>query len=209
MKLKIYNHNGNKTTKTIDLDDAVFAVEPNSHAIYMAVKAQQKNMRQGNASTKTRTMVRGGGRKPWRQKGRGAARVGTIRSPLWKGGGIIHGPLSRSYSMKVNKKIKKLAKKSVLSSRVKEEKLKVIEDIFLENPKTSDLKKLLINMGVASEKTLLLVAEHDHNMVVASKNLKLLGVQIAKDASPMELLSYKNVLLTESSVKTLEGILKS
>ncbi len=209
MKLKIYNHNGNKTTKTIDLDETVFAVEPNAHAIYMAVRAQNKNMRQGNASTKTRSDVRGGGRKPWRQKGRGTARVGTIRSPIWKGGGITHGPLSRAYSMKVNKKIKRLAKKSVLSQRIKDEQLRVIEDFVLDKPKTAELRNILNNMGMASDKTLLLVAEHDQNLVTASKNLKLFGVQIAKDASPLELLSYKNLLLTESSVKTLEGMLKS
>ncbi len=131
MKRDLYKLDGTKVKSSVNLPSSIFGIEPSEHAVYLDVKATQRNARQGNASTKNRSAVRGGGRKPWKQKGRGVARAGTSRSPLWKGGGVIFGPNPHDFHMKVNKKVKSLARRSVYSSKVKDAALVIVEDIQL------------------------------------------------------------------------------
>ena len=208
MELQVYTKNGELAGRTIEVADAVFGIEPNEHAVYLAVNAQRTNSRQGTHSSKTRSMVSGGGRKPWKQKGRGGARAGTTRSPLWRGGGITHGPQPHDYNYKLPRKVKKLARISVLSSKREEEQLKVVEDFSLEQAKTKEMFAVVKSFGLENSKTLLLVSEYDKDILLAGRNIKNFKVAMASDASTYDLLDCKALLVTESSVKKLEGILE-
>ena len=208
MELQVYTKNGELAGRTIDVSDKIFAAKVNEHAVYLAVLAQRANSRQGTHATKTRSMVAGGGKKPWRQKGRGTARAGTIRSPLWRGGGTVHGPQPHPHTFRLPKKVKRLARISVLSSKVKEEKLKVLEDFTLEAPKTKEMYSVLKGFGLEGSRTLLLVSDHDEAILRASRNIKNFKVAMAADASAYDLLNCQTLLVTESSVKKLEGTLE-
>ncbi len=208
MELQVYTKNGELAGRTIDVSEDVFGAEPNEHAVYLAVNAQRTNSRQGTHSSKTRSMVSGGGRKPWKQKGRGTARAGTTRSPLWKGGGITHGPQPHGYSYKLPRKVKKLARISVLSSKREDELLKVVEDFTLDQAKTKEMFSVVKGFGLENSKTLLLVSEYDKDILLASRNIKNFKVAMASDASTYDLLDCKALLVTESSVKKLEGIIE-
>ena len=207
MELQVYTKNGELTGRKINVSDKVFGIEPNEHVVYLAVNAQRTNSRQGTHSTKTRSMVSGGGKKPWKQKGRGTARAGTIRSPLWKGGGVAHGPQPHDYNFKLPKKVRRLARISVLSSKSQDEQIKILEDFTLEQVKTREMFSIVKSFGLEGSKTLLLVPEYDESILRASKNIKNLKVAMASDASTYELLDCKVLLVMESSVKKLEGIL--
>ncbi|OGB98721.1 50S ribosomal protein L4 [candidate division KSB1 bacterium RBG_16_48_16] len=209
MRLDVYTKDGELAGRKLTVSKEVFGAEPNEHAVYLAVKAQQTNLRQGNAATKSRSMVSGGGKKPWKQKGRGSARAGTIRSPLWRGGGITHGPQPHDYLMKLPKKVKRLAKISVLSVKAKEENLKVLENFSVEEPKTKEVYKVLKSFNLIDQKTLILVPEYDARLLLASRNIKHLKVSIATDVSAHDLLDCQVLLVMEGAVKKLEGILKS
>lgn len=209
MELEVYKIDGNKAGRTIEVDEAIFACEPNLHAVYLAVKAQQTNQRQGNAATKTRGMVSGGGKKPWKQKGRGTARSGSSRSPIWRGGGTVHGPQPHEFGMSVPKKVKRLARISVLSSKTREDLLRVVEDFTVETRKTKDLASIMRGFGLENDKTLVLVPEYDGDLLLASRNIGNLKVQLASDASTLDLLESKTLLITESALKKLEGVLQS
>ncbi len=209
MEIEVFNKQGVNTGRKIKLADSVFGIEPNEHAIYLAVKAQMTNERQGTVATKTRGEVSGGGRKPWRQKGRGTARAGSTRSPIWRHGGTAHGPQPIDYEHRLPKKVKRLARKSALSAKVKDEAIKVLEDFKLEEVKTREMAGLLQNFGLSDTKTLLLLPEYDADMLRASRNIANLKVQIATDASTYDLLDCNSLLIMESAVKKLEGSLKS
>jgi len=209
MEFEVYKNTGEPTGRTIKVSNKIFGAEPNEHVVYLAVQSQRTNERQGTAATKTRSMVSGGGRKPWRQKGRGTARAGTIRSPLWRGGGTTHGPRPHDYIFKVPKKIKRLARISVLSARAKESAIKVLEDFTLEQAKTKEMYSVLKGFGLENTKTLILLPEYDPKVLLASRNIKNLNVSIATDASTYDLLNCKTLLITESAIKKLEGALKS
>ncbi len=209
MDLKIYTMAGKEAGRSITVSDDVFAIEPHEHAVYQAVQAQMTNSRQGTAATRTRTMVSGGGRKPWRQKGRGTARAGSTRSPIWRGGGTIHGPQPHDYSYRLPKKVKRLARKSVLSDKVRGETLKVVEDLNLENPKTRDVHDLLKEFGVNGQRVLLLVPDHLPGVLNASRNIKGLTMQIATDVSTVDIMKNQTILITERAIKKLEGTLLS
>jgi large subunit ribosomal protein L4 len=209
MRLDVYTKDGELAGRKLTVAKEVFGAEPNEHAVYLAVKAQQTNLRQGNAATKNRSLVAGGGKKPWKQKGRGSARAGTIRSPLWRGGGIVHGPQPHDFSMKLPKKVKRLAKISVLSAKTKDENLKVLEDFSVEQPKTKDVYNVLKNFNLIDQKTLILVPEYDAKLLLASRNIKHLKVSMATDVSALDLLDCHALLIMEGAVKKLEGILKS
>ncbi len=209
MELEVYKYTGESAGRKIKVADQVFAAEPNEHAVYLAVQSQRTNSRQGTASTKTRSMVSGGGRKPWRQKGRGTARAGTIRSPIWKGGGTAHGPQPKEYNFKLPKKVKRLARISVLSAKAQESALKVLEDFKLEEAKTKSMASMLKGFGLDNAKTLMLLSEYDENILLASRNIRNLKVVIATDASTYDLLNCKALLITESAIKKLEGTLAS
>lgn len=207
MVLQVYTKTGELAGRKIKVSKKVFGSEPNEHAVYLAINAQRTNSRQGTHSTKSRSMVSGGGRKPWKQKGRGAARAGTNRSPLWRGGGIIHGPHPHDYNYKLPKKVKKLARISVLSAKSQDEQIKVLEDFTLDQIKTKDMFAVIKGFGLENLKTLLLVPEYNENILVSSRNIKNLKVAMASDASTYDLLDCKALLVMESSVKKLEGIL--
>ena len=154
-------------------------------------------------------MVSGGGKKPWKQKGRGTARAGTIRSPIWKGGGTAHGPQPHPYSYKLPQKVKRLARISVLSAKTRDEQMKVLEDFTLTEVKTKEVFSMLKGFGLVASRTLLLVNEYDSDILLASRNIKNLKVTMAGDASTYDLLDCQALLITESAVKKLEGILTS
>jgi large subunit ribosomal protein L4 len=154
-------------------------------------------------------MVAGGGRKPWRQKGRGTARAGSTRSPVWRGGGTIHGPQPHDYTYRLPKKVKRLARRSVLSDKVRGETLKVVEDLNLENPKTRDVSELIKTFGLNGKKVLLLVPDYRPDVLTASRNIKGLTMQIATDVSIVDLMNNQTILITESAIKKLEGTLLS
>jgi large subunit ribosomal protein L4 len=207
MQVEVYSKDGQKNGKLVDLPDEVFGIEPNEHAVYLVVKAQMANRRQGTHKTKTRREVRGGGKKPWKQKGRGVARAGSIRSPLWVGGGRVFGPKPRDYSQAVNKKVNRLARKSVLSSKLKEEKLFVVEDFTIASGKTRDMASLLKSFGVDKTKALFLVSKPDEMLHRASKNLPKLHVQIGENASTYELLDCQKLFIQESAIPKIAGVL--
>ena len=188
MKLEVYKIDGTKTGESIELADTIFGIEPNDHLIYLSVKATLANKRQGTAKSKERSEVSGGGKKPWKQKGRGGARAGTSRSPLWVGGGTIFGPKPRNYRQKVNKKAASLARKSALSYKAKAEQIMVVEDFSFEAPKTKELVKILEALKVYGKKTLLLTPELNVNVYKSGRNIEKVSVLESYKASTYELL---------------------
>ncbi|MBN2412611.1 50S ribosomal protein L4 [candidate division KSB1 bacterium] len=205
MELEVYTKDGTASGRKIKVSNKVFGVDINEHAVYLAVQSYMTNNRQGTASTKTRSMVSGGGRKPWKQKGRGTARAGTSRSPIWRGGGTVHGPQPHAFHFNINKKTNKLARHSVLSAKHKDECLKVVEDFSFDDAKTRNVFTVLKNFGLEATKTLVLLPEYDANLLLASRNIKNLKILMAKDASAYDLLDCKTLLVMESAVKKLEG----
>ncbi len=209
MELQVYTKDGKEAGRSIKVSDSIFAVEPNEHAVYLAVNAQLTNLRQGTRATKTRSDVSGGGKKPWKQKGRGTARSGSSRSPIWRGGGTTHGPQPQEFEFKLPVKVKRLARKSVLSSKAKENEIKVVEDFNLDKAKTKEVAVVLKDFGLTGNKTLLLLPEYDEKFWQASRNIKNLQVHIAQDASTYDLLHCRTLLVMESAIKKLEGAFKS
>jgi len=171
MKLDIFKIDGTASGEQLELADDIFGVEPNDHAIYLAVKAYLANQRQGTSKTKERGEVRGGGRKPWKQKGRGGARAGTSRSPLWVGGGTIFCPRPRDYRQDLTKKLKRLARKSALSYKVKDNQLLIVEDFELENTKTKDFSKILSDLKIRGKKVLVLTGGYNETIYKAGRNI--------------------------------------
>lgn len=209
MKADLYKLDGTKEEGAVELPAQIFEIEPNDHAIYLDVKAIQTNARQGTASTKNRARVRGGGRKPWRQKGRGMARAGSIRSPLWRGGGTVFGPMPHEFHMKVNKKVKVLARKSVYSYKAQEGAVKVVEDLQFPEPKTREFYTLLSKWELSGKKITLLLGAVKQDVIRSGRNLPNLQIRLAKDASTYDLLDNEVLLLEQSALETLQEVLKS
>ena len=207
MEFQVYTKEGAEAGRTVDLPEEIFGIEPNEHAVYLTLKAQRTNTRQGTRATKNRSQVSGGGRKPWRQKGRGTARAGTTRSPIWKGGGTTFGPQPNDFNQKVPKKVKKLARMSVLSAKAKEEKIKVLENFSFDTIKTKQMADILKGFEVNNAKTLVLLPEHDKNVLLSSRNIKNLKVVMATDASTYDLLDCQTLLIMEDAVEKLKGVL--
>ncbi len=205
-KVDIFNQSGKKVAD-LALSDYVFAIEPHQQALYDVVNAQRAAMRQGTHSTKTRAEVRGGGRKPWRQKGTGRARQGSTRSPQWRHGGIVFGPTPRSYAVKLNQKVRQLAFRSALSYQLQNGGLKVVEAIELAEPKTKLFTEFLSGLGVEG-KTLVVSGSFDDNLVLASRNIPTVALASAAHVSVYDLLNCKNIILTKDAVATLEEVLK-
>jgi large subunit ribosomal protein L4 len=205
MKVDVYKIDGSKTGETVTLPDEVFGIEPHDHAMYQAVRAYLANRRQGTHKTKGRSEVRGGGKKPWRQKGTGRARVGTSRSPLWVGGGSIFGPKPRDYSLKLTRKMKELARKSALSLKARESQIKVVEDFSFGSPKTKDMVAVLTALGLDKTKTLLLVANTDTTMYKSGRNLQNLWMMEARNASTYDLLNNQMLLIQRSALGHLSN----
>ncbi len=204
MLVDVFSKEG-QVLSQIELNDDIFAVEPHEHALHLAVVAYLANQRQGTHKTKVRSEVRGGGKKPWRQKGRGTARAGSTRSPLWVGGGTIHGPKPRDYYMKLNKKIKILARKSALSLRLQEGNFIVLEDFQMEKPKTKEFYQVLKNLKLNEEKTLVLLPEKSKNLFLSAKNIDRVTVLEADKVSTYHILAHKKLLILRSAVEQLQS----
>ena len=203
MKLNVYKIDGKKSTETIDLPDDVFGVEPNEHLIYQAVRVYLSNQRQGTHKAKERSEVRGGGKKPFRQKGTGRARQGTSRSPLMRGGGTIFGPRPHKYRLTLPKKAARLARKSALSLKAKENEIMIVEDFTFETPKTKDLYSILSLLKINDKKTLLLTSDKNESLYKSGRNIPKLDVQISDKVATYQLLNNKMILMQKSAIENL------
>ena len=199
----VYNMEG-KEVGTIDLSDAVFGVEVNEHLVHMAVVWQLANKRQGTQKAKTRSEVSGGGRKPWRQRGTGHARQGSTRSPQWTGGGVVFAPVPRDYSFKLNKKEKRAALKSALTSRVQENKLIVVDELKFDEIKTKNFKQVMDNLKVS--KGLVVINENDKNVVMSAKNMPTVNTTLTSTLNVYDVMKAGTVVLTKDAVKTIEEV---
>jgi large subunit ribosomal protein L4 len=206
MELTIYNKEGKTTGRTVVLDDAIFGIEPNDHAIYMDVKHIMANRRQGTHSSKERNMVSGSTRKLKRQKGTGGARAGSIKNPLFRGGGRVFGPQPRDYGFKLNKKVKSLARKSALSYKAVNNQIIIIEDINFDTPKTKNFKTILQNFELNTKKILLILPETNANVVLSARNLREVGVLNATSINTYDILNAKTMFICESSIPGIENM---
>ncbi|GHB51199.1 50S ribosomal protein L4 [Mongoliitalea lutea] len=207
MELAVLKHNGEDTGRKITLSDEVFAIEPNDHAIYLDVKQFLANQRQGTHKSKERNEVAGSTKKIKKQKGTGGARAGSLKSPLFRGGGRVFGPKPRDYSFKLNKKLKQLARKSALSYKVKENSLLVLEGVSFDTPKTKNYIAFLNGLSLADKKTLLVLPEVNKNVYLSSRNLPKAKVVTVDSLNTYELLNADSLVLCEGSVSKLENIL--
>jgi len=203
MELKVYKLDGSESGQTVSLPSEVFEIEPNQHLIYQAVRTYLSNKRQGTHKTKERNEVRGGGKKPFRQKGTGNARRGTNRSPLMVGGGTIFGPRPHTYKLKIPRKAARLARKSALSMKAKGNEIMVIEDFTFEAPKTKDLFNILKSFKIENTKTLLLLSVKNDNLYRSGRNIEKLNVMISDKAATYDLLNNKLILLQKSAIDPL------
>ncbi len=201
--VSVYNIEGKEVGK-MDLNDAVFGVEINEHLVHMAVVQQLANNRQGTQKAKTRGEVSGGGRKPWRQKGTGHARQGSTRSPQWKGGGVVFAPVPRDYSFKMNKKEKRAALKSALTSRVQEDKFLVLDELKLEEIKTKKFVEILNNLKVS--KAVIVLAEDDQNVILSARNIPGVITASAGTINTYDIMKYNTVIATKDAVAKIEEV---
>ena len=201
--VSVYNMEG-KEVGTMELNDAVFGVESNDHLVHLAVVRQLANKRQGTQKAKTRSEVSGGGRKPWRQKGTGHARQGSTRSPQWTGGGVVFAPVPRDYEIKMNKKERRAALKSALTSRVQENKLIVLDDLKLDEVKTKAMQAVLNNLNVS--KAMVVLADNDQNVVLSARNIPDVITALPNTINVYDVLKYNTVILTKSAVASIEEV---
>ena len=201
--VSVYNMEGNEVGK-MDLSDAVFGVEVNEHLVHMAVVAQLANKRQGTQKAKTRAEVSGGGRKPWRQKGTGHARQGSTRAPQWKGGGVVFAPVPRDYSIKLNKKEKRAALKSALTSRVQENKFIVVDELKLDEIKTKKFQAVMDNLKVS--KALVVVDQDSSNVVKSARNIPTVKTAYVNTINVYDILKYNTVVATKTAVASIEEV---
>lgn len=205
LNIKVYNQEG-ADVKELELNDAVFGIEPNNQAIFDMVLLQRASLRQGTHKVKNRTEVRGGGKKPWRQKGTGRARQGSIRSPQWRGGGVVFGPTPRSYTFKLNRKVRRLALKSALSTKVQDNEFMALDAITLNAPKTKDMVKVLANLE-APAKTLIVVDEICENVARSANNIPGVKILDAKRINVYDILNSDKLIMTEAAIKSVEEVL--
>ena len=208
MELEIYKIDGASTGEKVELPDQIFNIELNDHVIYQDVRSYMINNRQGNASTKNRANVRGGGKKPWRQKGRGVARAGTTRSPLWVGGGRVFGPLPRDLKMKLPQKMKLLARKSAFTYKARQDRIRVIEDFTFETPKTKEMFDILKNNELLNEKVLLVTAELDRVLLQAGRNVPNLMIRVARDLCTYDILNCQILLVQKGAIDKIKEVCK-
>ena len=205
-KIEMLNLNGEKV-KDIKLNDNVFGIEPNDAVLHNAIVLSMASRRQGTHATKTRDMVSGGGRKPWRQKGTGNARQGSIRAPQWRGGGIVFGPQPRDYSKKMNKKERRLALKSALSYKAIDSELVVVDSITMETNKTKDMLALLTKLNLVNKKVLMVVEELNDNICLSTRNLGNIKVVLPEEVNTYDVINADNMLITEKALEKLEEVL--
>ena len=206
MKANIYNKSGKKLSKTVELNKKVFSVKPSEHSIYLAVKSELASKRQGTHSSKTRAEVRGGGAKPWKQKGTGRARVGSTRNPARVHGGSAFGPKPRSYDIKVNKKTKKLARISALSLKVSSDAYKIVDDLAMPSSKTKDFNDVISKLDLQNKKVTMVVGDYDKNLFLSSRNLFLVNMVSVLDVSTYDIMNSDTVLFDESSINKLNEL---
>ena len=201
--VSVYNMEGNEVGK-MELNDAIFGVEINEHLVHMAVVQQLANKRQGTQKAKTRSEVSGGGRKPWRQKGTGHARLGYIRAPQWTGGGVVFAPTPRDYSFKLNKKEKRAALKSALTSKVQENKFIVLDELKMDEVKTKKFAAVLGNLNV--NKALVVLNDNDQNVVLSARNIPDVKTALTNTINVYDILKYNTVIVTKAAVETIEEV---
>lgn len=204
-KVALYNTAGEQVGD-VELSDAVFGIEPNRHVVHDAVLMQRASLRAGTHKTKGRSEVRGGGRKPWRQKGTGRARQGSIRSPQWKGGGVVFGPTPRSYAYKLPKKVRRLAIKSVLSAKVADNEIIVLDQLTMDAPKTKQFAEVLKNLKV-ERKALVVAAEYDDNVALSARNIPGIKFVPAEGINVLDVVSHDKLIITKDAVQKVEEVL--
>jgi large subunit ribosomal protein L4 len=204
-KVALLNQAGSQVGE-IELNDSVFGLEPNQHVLFEAIVMQRASLRQGTHKVKGRSEVAGGGRKPWRQKGTGRARQGSIRSPQWRGGGTVFGPTPRSYSYKLPKKVRRLAIKSALSSKVLDEKILVLESLTFDAPKTKEFKSVLGGLSV-EKKALIVTADLDENVALSARNIPGVTVVTADGINVLDVVNHDKLIMTKAAVEKVEEVL--
>jgi large subunit ribosomal protein L4 len=203
MELAVYNKNGEKTARTISLDDSIFGISPNDHAIYLDVKQILANKRQGTHKSKEKGEITGSTRKLKKQKGTGTARFGSIKSPLFRGGGRVFGPRPRDYSFKLNKKLKRLARKSALSYKASENKITIIEDFTFETPKTKNFVQLIKSFSLEGKKIIILFPGTDLNVAMSARNIQEVLYQNSSNINTFDIMKAQQLLIVESSIKDI------
>ncbi len=206
MRVDVVNIDGTSTGRSVELSDGVFGVEPNDHVLYLAVKSYLAAQRQGTHKAKERGEIKGSTKKLKKQKGTGTARAGSIKSPVFKGGGRIFGPRPRKYEVKLNKKVKALARQSALAYKAKEEKIVVIEDFNMDSPKTKQVARLLKSIGAADSRSLLVINADDRNLLLSARNIKNAEVTNPQELNTYEILKAKTLLIKESALEALNNI---
>lgn len=206
MKVDVLNIKGEKTGRQIDLPDELFGVEPNEHAVYLAVKQYLAHQRQGTHKAKERNEVKGSTKKLKRQKGTGTARFGDIKNPLFRGGGRVFGPRPRDYEVRLNKKVKRLARKSAFSAVFKQERLVVVEPFNFEAPKTSQYVEILDKLGVRNGKSLLLLAEAKKNLVLSSRNIPKAKICVATDVNTYDIMNAGTLIISEDALDAIKTL---
>ncbi|SMO79732.1 50S ribosomal protein L4 [Melghirimyces algeriensis] len=204
-KVNVLDINGSQVGE-LELSDSVFGIEPNEAVLHQAVVMQQASLRRGTHAVKNRAAVRGGGRKPWKQKGTGRARHGSIRSPIWVGGGVAFGPTPRSYSFKLPKKVRRLAIRSALSSKMKADGLVVLDQLTMDQPKTKEMVKILSNLN-ADRKALVVGSEYDENVVLSTRNLPGVKFIDAEGLNVLDVLNHDKLIITRDAVSRVEEVL--
>ncbi|AFA49613.1 50S ribosomal protein L4 [Acetobacterium woodii] len=202
-KIDVLDVKGN-VVGDVELSEGIFGIEPNEHVVHEVVVALLANRRQGTRSALTRSEVRGGGRKPWRQKGTGRARAGTIRSPLWKGGGVIFAPKSRDYSKKVNKKVKTLAIKSVFSAKVLENEIRVLNQLVMEAPKTKEMISVLNNIN--AQKALIVLPDNNEAVIRSANNIPKVATTTVNELNVYDMLKYDVLIMTQEALEKIEEV---
>ena len=208
MEIKVLNKAGQETGRTVTLDEQIFGIEPNDHAIYLDVKQILANKRQGTHASKERGEVSGSTKKLKKQKGTGGARAGSLKSPVFVGGGRVFGPRPRNYDFKLNKKVKELARKSALTYKALEEAILVIEDFTFESPKTREMVQISNNLKINDKKSLFVLPEENKNIYLSSRNLQGVSVVTASELNTYQILNAKRVVVLESSVSKIEELFK-
>ena len=205
MKVDVYNKSGNKTSNKLELNNKVFSIKPNEHSIYLAVKSELAALRQGTHSSKTRSEVRGGGAKPWKQKGTGRARVGSTRNPSRVHGGSAFGPKPRKYDLKINKKVKSLAKKSALSLKISTESYKIIDDLSLSTAKTKEFNDILKKLKFSNTKLTMIISEANKNLMLSSRNIFLVNMVSVNSLSTYDIINSDALLMDVASAEQLNN----
>jgi len=206
MELAVYNKSGKATSKKVSLSKEIYAIEPNDHAIYMDVKLYLANQRQGTHKAKERAEITGSTRKIKKQKGTGTARAGSIKNPLFKGGGRVFGPRPRNYSFSLNKKLRKLARKSALTYKANDKEITILEDLKFDQPKTKDFLSLMENLKMTDGKTLFVISDNDKNVYLSARNIQAARIMPANQLTTYDILKAKRLVIAEGAIEKIENL---